>query len=109
MLATCKIINMLHQLISTICGIALYTHANACSITLKQATIETNQMIDSKVQTFKSKLENTEIIESFRNDYTAAVFYLGTIAYKQELVFNYDTFSFRVRPNNFIAGVRWMF
>lgn len=100
---------MLHQLISTICGIALYTHANACSITLKQATVQTNQMIDEKIQTFKSKLENTQLVRSFENEYTTTIFYLGSIAYKQELVLNYDIFSFRVRRNNFIAGVRWTF
>lgn len=101
--------NMLHQLISSICGIVLYTHANACSVTLKQATIETNKMIDSKVQNYRVKLENTELIKSFRNDYTATVFYLGAVAYKQELVLNYENFSFRVRSNNLIAGIRWTF
>jgi len=58
---------------------------------------------------YKSQLENTELVKSFENEYTATIFYLGNIAYKQELVLNYEIFSFRVRSNSFIAGVRWKF
>lgn len=100
---------MIHQIITSICGIVLYTHANACSITLKQATIETNERLNKKLENYKIKLENTETVKSLKNEYTETVFYVGSLAYKKEINLNWKNISLNVRPNNVIMGVRWTF
>lgn len=100
---------MLHQIITSICGLALYTHANACSITLKQATVQTNQMLNRKIEVYKNKVENSETVRSLKNEYTETVFYIGNLAYKKEINLNWKNISINMKPNNFVMGVRWTF
>jgi hypothetical protein len=100
---------MIHQLIPAFCGLIFSTQVNACSTALKQATVETNGLITKKVNQYKYEVENLETVKSFKNDYTATVFYLGTIAYKQEAVVNWGNVTVRVKQNSVTAGIRWRF
>lgn len=100
---------MIHQIITSICGIVLYTHANACSITLKQATIQTNEQLNKKLENYKTKLENTETVKSLKNEYTETAFYVGSLAYKKEINLNWKNMSLNLKPNNVVMGVRWTF
>ena len=71
---------MLHQLVSTICGIALHTQVNACRITLQQATINYNAKIDARLNRYKET-----VINEVKNDYTITAFTLGKVVYDKRI------------------------
>ena len=87
----------------------MYTHENACSVTLKQATVKTNQEINEKLEKYKHKIENLETVKSLKNEYTETIFYLGNLAYKKQIDLNWKNMSLNVKPNNFIIGIKWNF
>jgi hypothetical protein len=94
---------MLHQLVATICGITMQTQVNACRITLQQATVEYNIMINQKVDVYRRYIENSDIVKSYRNEYTASIFYIGKVLYDKQISFTYGRQSFSARP----GGINW--
>ncbi len=96
---------MISQLINTICGLVLSSQVNACSITLKQATIRQSQMVDAKLNSYKVQLERSE----YNNKYTRTIMFLGNIAQRQELKFQYKYLETNITKERVLWTVRWQF
>lgn len=96
---------MFHQLVATICGITLQAQVNACRITLQQATVEYNATIDRKLNNYKKELEDTEIVKSMKNEYTASLFVVGKTVYERRIVLTYGNQNIIAKP----GGIQWMY
>ena len=96
---------MLHQLITAICGLTLQTQVNACSITLKQATVDYNRKVEQKLNTYKIQLENSELAKQVTNRYTASIFYVGKVVYDRRIGINFGNQSLSASPES----LRWSF
>jgi len=96
---------MLGQLITTICGLALSSQVNACSITLQQATIRQSLMVDQKLNSYRILLEKSE----YNNKYTRTLMFLGNIAQRQELKFQYKYLETNITKERVLWTVRWQF
>lgn len=89
---------MLHQLLATICGITIHTQVNACRITLQQATVDYNRILNSKVEQIKQRVE-----PHIRNDYTDKIFLVSKVVYDKQIVFTTNGFNFNMRTNKVLC------
>lgn len=95
---------MLHQLIATICGITLHTQVNACRITLQQATVEYNDMLNKKVEYVKNEVE-----PYVRNKYTDGAFAIGKVVYDRKIILTKDNKSLELRRDSVLCTWRLTF
>jgi len=100
---------MLHQLIATICGVTLYTHVNACRVTLQQATLEYNTMIDAKVTHYRHQLEASEYAKPFQNIYMASFATVGRILYNNQVTLNEDNLTLTLNRQGVTCLLRLTF
>lgn len=79
---------MLHQIITAICGLTLHTQVNACSITLQQATVDYNRVVNLKIDRLRRDVE-----PHVRNQYTDSIFLISKIVYDRRITLNHGPWS----------------
>jgi uncharacterized RmlC-like cupin family protein len=95
---------MLHQLLNTICGIALQTQVNACRITLQQATINYNAKLDARLNSYKEV-----VINPVKNDVTITAFTLGKVIYDRRIDLHAGNFGLALQRERFTCTWRLTF
>lgn len=96
---------MLSQLIATICGLALQGQVSACTITLQQATLKQQQLVDAKLNSYRVDFERS----SYYNKYTRILLLSASAIEKQEIQFTYRGIETLIKKDQVIWKMRWLF